>query len=388
MTEQREPLGPTGTRPSGISSGEWLESATLAARRQQQSSMERCAALYWRVNERLRAERGPSRSTIAIAAASAALALSAALFLLLSAIPSMREVPASALSASALPIGPQVPESLLVSPDLGTIESGAAHSFSFQEMDEERRLEFAEGILRAQIVPQDLARPVTIKTPHLKLVVLGTRFDVTVTPSQTTVSLFEGHLRIERGDRSLVLSPGHSISSDDPALIPSAVAPRPALRAAQERPRTPSRALAKQVEKQISPMDTAILGAPERTAPSPLSRCESMAQLEERLSCLAPIARGADLTAQSALYLRALLERDGGDLAGSLTAAREFKERFPSSLLAPEVALLELELFRRTKRRLKAISAADEFERQFPGDPRAVEVKALKEKLLLEESVD
>ncbi len=268
---------------------------------------------------------------------------------------------------------------LLAIEGLGLFEREPESPFQLEEGAHERRLELASGSLRAQVYPQSMGRPLVVVTPHLRVVVLGTRFDLLVTTSKTTVTLIQGSVRVETAHGSVLLGTGESIDSDEPMLVPPRMpTPREA--------RTFSERLTKRLPAATHRGNRALRTAPPVAAPSvDALGCDDQVDQQQSIACLAHLSRGDGLAAQSALYL--LGQKLGGEHAGRTEARRlfaELRERFPDSIYVPEATLRLFELFRSDGSREEAIAAADFFERQFPGDPRVPELQLSRAQLLCE----
>jgi hypothetical protein len=172
-----------------------------------------------------------------------------------------------------------------------------------------------------------------VVTPHVSVVVIGTRFGVNVEDETTTVTVTEGHVRVEAKGGLMVIGPGESIRSDDRRLQPGATS-----------------------------------RATDAQAVAPGS-CAELATLEARRACLVQRANGSGLLAENALYALALLERDEGhDIAAALERLREYNARFPRGALAPEVALAVTRALFAQGLGKQACANAKAFRERFPDD--------------------
>jgi hypothetical protein len=174
------------------------------------------------------------------------------------------------------------------------------------------------GRIAAVVGPRAPDEPLAVVTPHLRVVVVGTRFSVALEGDVTAVAVEEGKVRVQRGEQTVLLLAGDSIRSDDPRL-----------------------------------------GAPAPCAGG----------VVERRACLLRAAAGEGLAAENALLALALLERDeAGDRATALARLREHQRRFPRGVLAPEVALSLARTLLVDGRRAEACAEAHAFTRAFPRD--------------------
>jgi hypothetical protein len=175
------------------------------------------------------------------------------------------------------------------------------------------RMRLERGRIVAAVAPRGTDEPLSVVTPQLRVVVVGTRFSVEVDHDLTSVAVTEGRVRIEGGDHVVFLSAGESIRSDDERLS-------------------------------------------GKTAPFP---CADRPAIADQRACLTRASAGAGLAAENALYALALLERDrGGDPERALLALREYQHRFPHGALAPEVALTLADMLTALGRRREACAEA------------------------------
>ncbi len=99
-----------------------------------------------------------------------------------------------------------------------------------------------EGRFETHVVPRGLDEVFQIETPHSRVTVVGTRFDLNVRPTQTLLLVHEGKVRFEHADRLPGQAPELVTSDSGPfvaregetrpvaaiaALVPAAVTPRP-----------------------------------------------------------------------------------------------------------------------------------------------------------------
>jgi hypothetical protein len=202
------------------------------------------------------------------------------------------------------------------------------------------RIRLERGRMLAHVAPRAPDEPFAIATPHLDVVVVGTRFSVTVEGAVTTVAVEHGRVRVERAGHSVLLDAGQTLRSDDPRL-----APAPTL------------------------------------APPSEPACSTSGDQSQRRECLARAARGDGLRAQNALLALGLLERQLGDHAAALGRFREHERRHPRSVLAPEVALALVQTLMLEGRAGAARAAAEDYARRFPQDAVTAErLRALAER--------
>lgn len=182
------------------------------------------------------------------------------------------------------------------------------------------RVRLEHGQLAAAVGPRGADEPLAVETPQLAVIVVGTRFSVEVSDDLTSVAVTEGRVRVERGARAVFLSAGEAIRSDDPRLADAAPAPCPG-------------------------------------------------SLDDRRACLRRRADGQGLPAENALLALGLLERGpGADRERALALFREYQRRFPTGVLAPEVALAITTALAADGRAAQACAEADAFARRFPAD--------------------
>ncbi|MHB8417681.1 MAG: FecR domain-containing protein [Myxococcales bacterium] len=180
--------------------------------------------------------------------------------------------------------------------------------------------------------------PLTVLTPKLRIVDVGTRFCVEVAAGRTAVDVSEGRVQVEgAGGRAVELAAGQRIASDDERFRP----PVPAV-------------------------------AP----PAPLKGgCQALLALEAREACDAAASSGEGLAAQNALYDLALLARDERhDGATALALFQAYRQRFPQGPLAPEASLGILTELTAEGHYAEAASEAGRYLQAHPSDAKAAQV--------------
>lgn len=185
------------------------------------------------------------------------------------------------------------------------------------------RVRLDRGRMAASVAPRQADEPLAVLTPQLSVFVVGTRFSVNVDQEVTTVAVEEGRVRVERDQRILYLSAGDSVRSDDPRLR-------------GEMPAVP---------------------------------CADERELGGRRACLTREAAGQGLAAENGLFALGMLarsERDGR--ARAIAHFRDHQRRFPSGVLAPEVALALADLLVADGHREQACAELAAFARRLPGD--------------------
>ncbi len=349
-----------------------------------------------------RKEPKPDRPRLLLVAGGAAALAAAALLLFLSPFGAGRE-PAAPTDTEALATQPLDSPRELAIQGLGTFEQIPMRSLSVEELPSERRLRVDSGLLRAQVDPQSLARPLIVVTPHLRVIVLGTRFDLLVEAGWTRVELLQGRVRVESASGTITLLPGQAIRSDDPALAaprdlearatfdaPSDRTPLAPEQVLRPRPSRPARAAAK---VELGSVATASAGEasvellagvrPKRALGARAQDCVEEATPEQANACLGTLAVGQGLTAQNALYLLALrLREDEARREEAIATFQELRQRFPTTIYASASALQLFELQLGLGKVGDAIATAEEFERRFPEDPRASEMRLARARLL------
>jgi hypothetical protein len=217
------------------------------------------------------------------------------------------------------------------------------------------------GSVRASVATRAPDEPFSIVTPHVSVVVVGTRFSVSVEAARTTVSVEEGRVRVDQAGHTVLLDAGQSIRSNDARF---------------------------QGERELDPVE-APPAAPTSRAPTsraptsrtqtsraPKSRAPVAARAEfcegdsvTRRTCLLRASQGTGLTAENALFALALLERDElADRGAALARLDEYERRHPRGVLAPEVVLARVETLLGDGRPEAARAAAAEHARRFPDD--------------------
>ncbi|MET0342774.1 MAG: FecR family protein [Polyangiales bacterium] len=183
------------------------------------------------------------------------------------------------------------------------------------------------GTLTASVGPRRQQEPLSIVTPHVAVVVIGTRFSVVVEGDQTKVAVEHGRVRVDRGARSVFVDAGDALKSDDPRLAPPPDSPFPAS------------------------------SAPCADAP-------------QRRRCLREAARGRGLAAENALFALALHERDERrDPDAALSLLRTYVRRFPRGVLVPDAVLTAARLLRETGREQEACALVARHAAQLASPP-------------------
>ncbi len=246
--------------------------------------------------------------------------------------------------------------------DVGVLEVTDATELQVSpdfEAQEERAAYVMSGAVRAQIAHQAPGHPFVLVTPHLRIVVVGTRFSAAVSRSATEVEVMEGRVRLESMDgQSVLLGPGERLRWSEPQ-------PGAGLPATPPAPPTPD-----------APAPSAAESADELD-------CASEQNASSRRSCFERLSAGPGLSAQNALYALGLLARDEGrDGAAALGPWREYERRFPHGALAPEVSVAIVRELLAERRYPEALRQAEDFGARFETDPRAPELALIRAKLL------
>ena len=264
---------------------------------------------------------------------------------------------------------------------IGAFELSRAARFEVNEPNRELLLQ--AGTLRAQVQPQSLDRTVIVSTPHLRVVVGGTRFDVVVDSNGTSVEVIEGLVRVERGAASVLIPAGAAIDSRSASLNPTlGFASVSAPSASTHSAAGPNLTLA---PKALLAPPAALPARPagRLALPGAGKECERLRGLERQKRCFRRQSENQGLAAQTALVALAQLARDVEDEPSrALEYLRLHELRFPNGALAPEVALGVLATLAELGRGSEAVAAATSFEQRFPGDPRAGEVALVRAELL------
>ena len=202
-----------------------------------------------------------------------------------------------------------------------------------------RIVELQRGRLLADVATRAADEPLSIITPHVVVLVVGTRFTVAVDSDATDVTVEHGRVRVERDGRSVFVGAGESLRSDDRRFTPPVAAPA---RTAAVRPSS--------------------RGGKVRS-------CTAAASSSDRASCLRRVARGTDLAAENALVALALLERtQHADRAAALARLEEYERRFPGGTLTREVALLTVRTLVESGAQREACAYAERYAARLPED--------------------
>ncbi|MFO0599026.1 MAG: hypothetical protein U0228_27200 [Myxococcaceae bacterium] len=186
----------------------------------------------------------------------------------------------------------------------------------------------------SSVVPREITRD-ALETGH-------SRFLAEVTASGTTVLVEEGEVVVRSRGTSQTVKAGASVT----VRAAAAAIPEPLL-----------------------------------TPAASSSRCNSMPQGTERLSCLEAESAGAGLDAQAAIYELGVERAHAGNRDGALAAWRDSLARFAGGVLEPEVRIALMIELTQARRDADAIAAARDFEARFPDDARVGDVRSLRERL-------
>ncbi len=243
------------------------------------------------------------------------------------------------------PLGRAGVGSLELSPD-AEYRIEAEHAVAAQ------RIFLSRGTLLAQVDHQSPGAAVMVEAPQLEVVVVGTRFRVTVEPRRSRVEVLEGRVRAGHpGGTSVLVAAGEAVASDDPRLEATVPAKR----------------------------TVAPLLSGERVA---VPACGAASAIDERRTCYRAGAAGSGLAAQNALFALAQLDRDEAkDPRAALASFQEYEQRFPHGTFAPEAALGELEALLQLGQLEQALAAAHGFLEGNPTDARQDRVKLIEAQL-------
>lgn len=248
---------------------------------------------------------------------------------------------------------------------IGLFEVVPARALEVVELESERLLLFTSGILQAEIAPQSPGRPFVIQTPHLRLVIVGTRFDLTVTAEGSTLEVIEGLIRVEIGDGSRLVASGERFRTTE--LL---VAPQLPAALVRDEHETKRRELGVPSRK---------LSADERRS-ARFRLCETLAAAREKIRCFEALEEGDDITAQTASFAIALIYRATGNRRAAIEQSTRFERKFRDGFLEPEVAYMKLTLLAEELRSREVVSACASFLEKFSSDPRAPVVRELQQK--------
>jgi hypothetical protein len=255
------------------------------------------------------------------------------------------------------------------------------------DIETTRKVHLAKGTLEAQVVHQDPARPLTIETPHFRVVVVGTQFTIEVHPEYSSVQVDQGRVRVEllkvanATHPSVFVSAGEHLRSDDPRL----------LMASEPSSLPGASALATTPNSPLAPGTNDLHRAPvPSTSPRPTEeladgKCDATGMAPaERESCLSTLSAGQGLAAQNALYELGLLDRSRGEHVQAAARWEELERRFPQGPLAPDASSGLITEWVTLEHFPEALAETQSFLDRFPMDPKAAEVKLIRANLFRE----
>jgi ferric-dicitrate binding protein FerR (iron transport regulator) len=223
------------------------------------------------------------------------------------------------------------------------------------------RVRLDAGAVDCAVAPRLGRPPFVVQGGEILVTVVGTRFSVTRDGARSRVDVREGHVRVDAADVHALLAPGESwpavASGRDVAPSSGARAAASNLGAPGGAPTGAATRLDAATEHGAGTPGAAAragLGAdsiparatPERARPeSAQQRFERAARLEARapraaLAIYERLSRGRGPWAQNALYARARLELEGGNLQRAESLLRRYEQRYPQGLNARDVEAL------------------------------------------------
>lgn len=238
-----------------------------------------------------------------------------------------------------------------------------SHAIIWRDQHGKDRIALSTGKVQIDVQGPHHVRPVAVEAGNYRFVDVGTVFEVTRDGRSVRLWVQAGAVEvwcrqtvlatIEAGARwSAALSDGDACRSHAPPPIPPTSGPPAA----------------------------------------GLSRCESLvADGDDRAAadCLSPLADGAGLTAETALYEMARLQsRRFDDVAGALSTLQTQRRRFPNGALRDEADLTAIELLPRAGRHQEALDLSASFLRRHPRESRAAELHLLRGNILCESFAD
>ncbi|HYG73665.1 MAG TPA: FecR family protein [Planctomycetota bacterium] len=98
-----------------------------------------------------------------------------------------------------------------------SVEAGAEVVVSAPDADAGKRLQLNAGTLRASVAKQNADRPLVIRTPQASVTVLGTRFELALSPGTTRLTVEDGLVGMRRlsDGKSALVKAGHFAQSTD-----------------------------------------------------------------------------------------------------------------------------------------------------------------------------
>lgn len=95
-----------------------------------------------------------------------------------------------------------------------TMQVDSATDVGFEEQKGSRQVRLKTGAIRCEVASQRPDRPLVFQTPHAELTVLGTAFELSATPVESRVRVFEGRVRWTAGGRSVEVGAGEASTAD------------------------------------------------------------------------------------------------------------------------------------------------------------------------------
>jgi hypothetical protein len=240
-------------------------------------------------------------------------------------------------------------------------------------------LALERGAIDCDVMPRQGKPPFKVVAGDVTVVVVGTRFTVTRTPSPR-VDVAHGKVRVEAPGGSWLVEAGESWTP----IAPVAAAPQPQPKTELAPPAADEQTPAPEIEMDPVKVSRAKKPAPAGRKPEagsiapPETRelARQAYRAAQRLENSDPqlaaanyraIARGKDPGwAATALVALAELQLRQGDAKSALAALDEHAQRFPRSAMREDAAWFRIEALRAMGKRDEARGAAAEYLREFP----------------------
>ena len=239
---------------------------------------------------------------------------------------------------------------------------------------EDHEVFLTTGRMTAEIVPQR-GRPFTVKTPHLRVTVVGTRFSVAVKPDLTEVEVSRGRVRVESPTGMLELGPGEQIRSDAPALS-AAISVAPSAQLAQQ----PEERVAPTPNPTTAPADDRE-GGGRRSVPG-VNDCPLLQTADSQRRCFLQFAADDKLAGQTALFSLGRLERQAGNLAEAASYGAMYERRFPEGVFGPEASAQLVADLDSLGKSHEGLEAAARFLARYPTNKSAGRVQLARARML------
>lgn len=237
------------------------------------------------------------------------------------------------------------------------------------------RVEVDQGRIEVGIAHQTRGHHFAVTAHGIEFIALGTRFSVMASDAQVALDVTEGRVAVHGPALAeIVVQAGEHWSNRDPKTPDEAAAS------------SSSRA------KAVTPAPSGKVPRANSEGPRELSVClDHLRAAEPRAAeiCYLDAANGSGLSAEMALYEVARLRRDLlANPTAALAALSEYRSRFPSGTLAPEVRMAQVDLLSRLGRVDEALGVSEEILSGSTGGSREAELRLVRGNLLRDKKHD